>query len=483
MWSVTQTDAGTRTHNLAQAKVPLWPRATVVSEEPPMSDDITIVVGLGETGLSCARFLARAGETFMVVDSRSEPPKREQFLSDFAGVEHRFGAFDTSVLQQASRLVLSPGVSLEEPLVEAAIAQGMDVLGDIELFARAASAPVIAVTGSNGKSTVTTLLGDMARASGFDVAVGGNLGPPALDLLERSTPDVFVLELSSFQLETTQSLRPLVGAVLNISEDHMDRYADISAYAKVKSRVFNGSGAMVLNLDDPFVRAMQESERDAIGFTLGAPGDDAFGVLERDGASWIAYGQAALMNVAELPIEGMHNVANVLAALAIGSKAGFSIPSMLDAARAFTGLAHRCQHIATDDGITWFNDSKGTNVGATVAAIRGLSQRGGRMLVILGGQGKGADFAPLHDALGESACAAITFGEDAASIENALAGVVPVTRVSDLASAVTCARTLAKTGDIVLFSPACASFDMFDSYVARGDAFVQHVLDATGEHR
>ncbi len=429
----------------------------------------TLVVGLGVTGLSVLRFLRARGVSVAVTDSRVNPPGRDELARDFADVPTALGGFDAAWFTHARQLIVSPGVAVSEPLIEAAHVRGAEIIGDIELFARHARAPVVAITGSNGKSTVTTLLGEMAADAGRAVRVGGNIGRPALDLLSDSEPDFYILELSSFQLETTHSLDAAVAVVLNISPDHMDRYPSVSAYAASKQRVYHGHGAMVVNCDDPTVVAMQVPGRKTVGFTLGQPLASDFGILEHDGELWLAKGEMPLMPVRELRMAGRHNQANALAALAVGEAVGLSIAAMQTTLRRFAGLWHRTQWVAEIDGVRWYNDSKGTNVGASLAAIEGLD---GPLVLIAGGQGKGADFVPLRAALAGKGRAAVLMGEAADIIELSLDGVVPVQRAAGIADAVARARVLAQPGDAVLLSPACASFDMFDGFAARGDAFI-----------
>lgn len=438
----------------------------------------TLVVGLGLTGLSVLRFLRARGVPVAVTDSRANPPGREALAADFADVPAALGGFDAEWFAQAHTLIVSPGVPVSEPLIEAARARGAEIIGDIELFARHAHAPVVAITGSNGKSTVTALLGEMASDAGRAVRVGGNIGRPALDLLADGEPDLYVLELSSFQLETTRSLDAAVAVVLNITPDHMDRYPSMSAYAASKQRVYQGRGVMVVNCDEPQVVAMQEPGRPTVGFSLGRPLDSDFGILECDGERWLAQGEKPLMPVSELRMAGRHNQANALAALALGEAVGLPGEAMLGTLRRFAGLPHRTQWVAEIDGVRWYNDSKGTNVGATLAAIDGLD---GPLVLIAGGQGKGADFAPLRAPLARKGRAVVLMGEAADIIELSLDGVVPVRRAGGMAEAVVQARALARAGDAVLLSPACASFDMFDGYAARGDAFIHAVqaLEAT----
>jgi UDP-N-acetylmuramoylalanine--D-glutamate ligase len=435
----------------------------------------TVIVGLGATGLSAARFLARHGEPFAVTDSRPRPPGLTDLSREFLDVPRALGCFDRALCLTARRLIVSPGVALWEPVLVEARAQGVEVVGDIEVFARHARAPVVAVTGTNGKSTVTSIVKEMARAAKLAVRAGGNLGPPALELLDDREPDLYVLELSSFQLESTDSLKPTAAVVLNITPDHWDRYATLDAYAKAKRRVYRGAGTQIINRDDSLVAAMAEPDRPVLRFTLGAPGPACFGLIPEEGGAWLAYEDEWLMPVADLPIPGRHNVANALAALALGTAVGLPREAMLGALRRFHGLPHRCQWVGRAGGIDWYNDSKGTNVGATCAALRGLCAE--RPVVLLaGGDGKGADFTPLASAC-DGVRAVVILGRDGPLIARALRGVVPVTRASDLTDAVSRAAGLARSGDAVLLSPACASFDMFRDYVERGERFVAAVRE------
>jgi UDP-N-acetylmuramoylalanine--D-glutamate ligase len=431
-------------------------------------DIANVIVGLGKTGLSCARYLAARGASFVVTDSRTVPPGLEELHRDFPDVPVFTGGFDAAVLARARRLIVSPGVALTEPAVAAAVRDGAEAVGDIELFAREARAPVVAVTGANGKSTVTTLVGEMIRDAGFVVRVGGNLGTPALDLLATPIPDFYALELSSFQLETTYSLNAAAAVVLNISPDHMDRYGDVSEYAAAKRRIYHGDGVMVINRDDPRVAAMIEPGRRVVSFGLDAPGQEDFGVRDCDGSVYLAKGDEFLLAAAVLRLKGGHNIANALAALALGEAVGIPMAGMLASLRRFPGLPHRTQWVASRDGVDWYNDSKGTNVGATLAALQGMP---GKVVLIAGGLGKGQDFTPLKAAVAAKARAVVLLGRDAAQIAHALEGVVPVIHVNNMDEAVEQAGSLAQAGDSVLLSPACASFDMFRGYEHRGDVF------------
>jgi UDP-N-acetylmuramoylalanine--D-glutamate ligase len=434
----------------------------------------TLVVGLGQTGLACARFLAARGEVFVVADSRMHPPGIEELRGELPQVPFYLGPFQQELFQQAARLVLSPGIAPQEPMVAAAVAAGAELLGDIELFARHAEAPVVAITGSNGKSTVTALLGEMVRHAGKRVEVGGNIGTAALALLERPVPELYVLELSSFQLEVTRSLNCRAAAVLNISEDHLDRHGDLAHYAEIKSHIYHGDGVMVINRDDPLVEAMAEPGRRIVRFGLKAPAlAEDFGLREQDGELWLARGDTVLMPAAEVRMPGRHNLANALAALALGEACGLSMAAMIETLREFPGLPHRCQWVAEIEGVNYYEDSKGTNVGATLAALQGMP--GEKVVLIAGGQGKGQDFTPLYEAVASRARAVILIGEDAAQIRQALEGATAISYAPDMEAAVAQAAHLARRGDSILLSPACASFDMFSNYIERGERFTAAV--------
>jgi len=313
------------------------------------------------------------------------------------------------------------------------------------------------------------------------VFVGGNIGTPALQLVEHN-PDaeLYVLELSSFQLETTHSLEAAASVILNLSEDHMDRYASLDEYGKAKAGIYRGDGAVVVNLDDKYLASLMQDvdpQRSRYKFTLGAPEDgNTFGIGEKDGRAWLARGNQLLLAADEVRIKGRHNLANALAALALGTAVNLPMPAMLQALREFPGLPHRTQWVAEKHGVQWFNDSKATNVGAALAAIEGLTAR--RLFVILGGQGKGQDFTPLREVLQARDSFAILLGEDAQRIATALGDAIPRQQVADLQGAVALAMELSNTGDVVLLSPACASFDMFRNYVHRGEVFMQLVREA-----
>lgn len=447
--------------------------AVMRTVNPTEQADPILIVGLGKSGLSVARHLGARSQRFAVADSRETPPNLALFRAEFAQVPLLLGRFDAEHFSAYKTLIVSPGVSLEEPAIRAACAAGARIVGDIELFAGEVQAPVIAITGSNGKSTVTTLVAAMAEHAGRRVAVGGNLGTPALDLLAPPAADVYVLELSSFQLETTYSLAPKAAVVLNLSPDHLDRYADMDAYAQAKAAVYRNAAVCVVNRDDAGAAALAGGECQQ-SFGLDEPKGSQFGICELEGANWLCHGTQALMPQSAVRMAGRHGVANALAALALGEAIGLPMAAMLEVLQSFTGLAHRCQWVAKVAGVDWYNDSKGTNVGATLAAVNGLSAP---VVVILGGIGKGQDFTVLRETLSTRARAVVVFGQDRALIGAALRDTVSLTQVSDLAAAVNTAAALAQPGDAVLLSPACASFDQFSGFEARGDYFMHLVQE------
>jgi len=433
----------------------------------------TLVVGLGMTGLSVVRHLRKLGESMIVVDSRDIPPALNEFKQDFSDVPLHTGKFNKKLFVNAQRIVVSPGVPLSDPALQQARDNSVEITGDIDLFAHEVDAPVVAITGSNGKSTVTSLLVLMANKAGLNAVAGGNIGRPVLDLLSDPR-DLYVLELSSFQLETLQRLPMQAAVVLNVSPDHMDRYADVNAYAMSKQAIYEHASHAVVNRDDAFVSKMLNHQQNVIGFTLGRPDPGEFGICGQGGAVYLCKGDEPLIDTDELRIRGRHNQANALAALALGQSIGLPMQAMLDALREFPGLEHRTQWIAEIDGVNWYNDSKGTNVGATLAAIEGLP---GRHVLIAGGQGKDADFTPLRDIAARRLRAVVLIGEDADRIADALDQVVPVEMAGDMKEAVAAAAGLARQGDNVLLSPACASFDMFRGFAHRGETFISAVED------
>lgn len=442
--------------------------------------DTVLIAGMGASGLSCARFLQRRGAGFRVVDSRERPPLHGDFRREFPGRSLQTGGFNADALHGIKQMMLSPGIARSHPFVQQALERGIEVIGDIELFARHANAPVIAITGSNGKSTVTSLTGELLAGAGIDAAVGGNLGVPALDLLREPAPDVYVLELSSFQLESTDSLAPAVSVVLNVSDDHMDRYTGAADYARTKARIYRGARCCLINRDDELVRAMTPADAPArLSFGAGVPaGPGEFGLRAEKDRTWLCEGDRRLLAADELKLVGGHNLLNALAALALVRAFGAEPAAVLDALRGFGGLAHRCQWVAEAGGVRWIDDSKATNVGAAKAAIESMP---GPVILIAGGEGKGADFSVLRGTVSAKVRAALLLGRDAALLEAALASATDCRRVADMPAAVAEAAGLARPGDTVLLAPACASLDMFENYAERGEVFSRCVREVLGQ--
>jgi UDP-N-acetylmuramoylalanine--D-glutamate ligase len=455
-----------------------------------------VIVGLGRTGLSCARYLRARNWRLAVTDTRHKPPEMAGLAALDPMIPVRVGGLDAQLLEGADCVVASPGVSLEEPFFVEARRRGIDIAGDIELFARAADAPVVGITGTNGKSTVTTLVGRMAERAGLRVRVGGNLGEPALDLLgsgvgaaagagplisasgaaasPSSATQLYVLELSSFQLDATTSLDLKAATVLNVSPDHLDRYPSVQAYADSKARIFARCETAVINLDDPLVVAMPRPGQKTVSFSLRASIGADYAVATRDGEWWLTRRGEALLPVSAMKIKGLHNAANALASLALGDALGLAMPAMLEELSTFTGLPHRSQWVADVDGVTYINDSKGTNVGATIAAVSGMQ---GPLVMIAGGDGKNQDFAVLADAFRGKVRHTVLIGRDAKAIAAALQGVCTLEMSTSLEDAVRAAAKAAQPGDTVLLSPACASLDMFRDYTHRGAVFTRAVKE------
>lgn len=439
------------------------------------TDNKSIVVGLGITGLSCVRYLKSKGHSVEVVDSRENPPGLDSCRAEFPNVPVHCGSFDVDLLSSAKQLIVSPGVAISEPAIKEAQRRGVVVTGDVDLFSQLANAPVIAITGSNGKSTVTTLVAEMAKQAGIKVAVGGNLGTPVLDLLDEDV-ELYIVELSSFQLETTQRLNALAATILNISEDHMDRYSSKLAYLQAKQKIFKGCRYVIVNEDDVLSEPLMVEGMKAIRFGVAKPDIRKFSTIKESDKTFICHGFETLIDVDDVAIKGAHNISNALAALSLGYAAGISMSAMLEALKRYAGLEHRCQWVRRIDGVDYINDSKGTNVGATVTALESLGlSSAGKVILIAGGEGKGADFSVLRESVLAYGRNVILFGRDADKIESGLGGVASIQKVNSLSEAVIEAKKSAKPGDTVLMSPACASFDMFRNFEARGEAFVNAV--------
>lgn len=437
-------------------------------------DAFDLVIGLGITGQSVIRYLTDQGMAVRALDTREVPPGVDELRRQYPKLKIHTGGFKSGWMKRARRLIVSPGLAVSTPAIAERIAEGKEVIGDIELFARAASRPLVAITGSNAKSTVTTLLGEVAEACGKQPGVGGNLGTPALDLLNIDS-GVYVLELSSFQLETTYSLNAQVAGILNVSQDHLDRYARFSDYLAAKQRIYDGCQVAVWNRDDLATRPQTQVPRE---ITFGThPRADYRLDPERHE---LLHNGERLLHLNELVLTGHHNAMNVLAVLAMSDALGFERGITLDTVKAFKGLPHRCQQVAQAGEVRWFNDSKATNVGATLAALTGIGEAiTGKVILIAGGQGKGQDFSPLAEPARQYLRTALLLGQDADKVAEGLSGV-PGERVADMAAAVERARQLARPGDAVLLSPACASFDMYSGYTARGDDFTAKAKEVTG---
>lgn len=435
-----------------------------------------LVLGLGKTGQSIARYLRRKNIPFIVYDTREHPADLEAFYSEFNDVDVFLGLFPEALLENVSDVMSSPGVSLDIPLIQAVLSKKIPIYGDIECLARESTAPMIAITGTNGKSTVTTIVGEMAQMAGINVAVAGNIGTPVLDLLDNGIHyNLWVLELSSFQLDLTTSLAPVAATILNITSDHLDRHHSFQSYVDAKQNVYHRAATMIYNRDDELTKPVDHLTH-LTSFGLDVPVTGQWGIIEDGSQSFLAYGAEKLMSVEQLKIKGRHNWANALAACALAHAAGIDFQCMTTVLKQFAGLPHRVQWVRTLNGVDWINDSKGTNIGATCSAISGIGgSMQGKIVLIAGGQGKGADFSELSSTMAEHVRTVVLIGEDADKMERALADVVPVLRAATLEEAVKLAHCQAQSGDVVMLSPACASQDMFRDFNDRGQVFVSAV--------
>jgi UDP-N-acetylmuramoylalanine--D-glutamate ligase len=445
-----------------------------------LDDRLTVIVGLGDTGLSCVKYFASMGEKVKVVDSRDEPPGLAALIEMYPNVEYELGDFNLETFVTAKQLVISPGISIRSVEIEAAKEAGVAITGDIDIFSKQVAAPIIAVTGSNGKSTVVAMLADIVTKAGKNFGLGGNLDgdnfKPALDLLAEGEKDLYLLELSSFQLETTQNLGAAVATILNLSADHMDRYEGIDDYQRAKQRIFTGCKQVVINRDDKESYPLIESDAAIWDFGFGRASVNGLGLLEEGGDLYLAYQLEKIVSVNELKIFGQHNISNVLAAVALAMAIDIDMNAIKAAITEFSGLPHRCQWVANIDGVDFYNDSKGTNVGATVAAIEGLGEHiSGHIVLIAGGIAKGADFAALVPAMNKWGKAVILIGQDAAEMASYFDTEIQTYFANDMPDATRVALHQSATGDAVLLSPACASFDMFENFQHRGFAFMESV--------
>ncbi|KTD64642.1 UDP-N-acetylmuramoyl-L-alanine--D-glutamate ligase [Legionella spiritensis] len=444
-----------------------------------MDPSFYLVAGLGKTGQSIARYLKRRNQPFMVFDTRKTVDGLEEFQAQYPGIDVFLEHLPDTIYPQLKAVITSPGVAIEEPFLQQAIQCSIPVYGDIECLARELHAPVIAITGTNGKSTVTTLVSEMAKAAGQNVAMAGNIGTPVLDLLDDAANyDLWVLELSSFQLDLTHSLMPIAATLLNISPDHLDRHHSMAAYIEAKQRVYHNSGLLVYNRDDEktFPTTTLVENQSLTSYGLGKPLSGEWGIVERNGVIYLACGERCILPVDKMLIKGRHNWQNALAACALAAAAGITQECMAAVLESFSGLPHRCQWVRTLDGVTWINDSKGTNIGATQSAISGIGgSMQGKIVLIAGGLGKGADFTELRQSVQDYVRSVVLFGTDADKIEQALSDLLPVSRVSSFEQAISLAKSQAKAGDVVLLSPACASLDMFRDFNHRGELFANLV--------
>ncbi|EKD77866.1 MAG: UDP-N-acetylmuramoyl-L-alanyl-D-glutamate synthetase [uncultured bacterium] len=431
-----------------------------------------LILGLGDTGFSCVRYLLQQKKSIMVADTRATPSKLRECQQLFPEVSIHLGKFHEKLLENVTTVVISPGVSLNEPVVQLALQKNIPVIGDIELFARAVKVPIVAITGSNGKTTLTTLMGKLISDAGFRAVMCGNIGLPVLDTLQQPAPDYYVMELSSFQLQTTFSLRAAVAVVINISPDHLDRHKDDAEYLAAKQRIYLNCEQAIVNTDEPEIWKTLSFNKSPIEFTLKTPHQNQWGLIE----NYLTYGHQKIISVTDLLLQEHHNLQNFLVALAMGTALNMPLPAMLATLKSFSGLAHRCERVQSHDQIRWYNDSKATNVGAAIAAIHSIGKSNtGKMILIAGGDGKGVSFASLRAPVQKYISQVILLGKDADQLEIELKDCARMTRVCTIKEAVAAAKKIAQPGDVVLLSPACSSLDQYESYVARGKDFVSAV--------
>lgn len=439
-----------------------------------MKKPFYLVVGLGKTGQSIARYLKRRGYPFAVFDTRVNAPGVDAFRAAYKEVDVFLESLPDGMYPKITEIITSPGVPLDNPFLQKAKVMNIPIIGDIECLAREVNAPIIGITGTNGKSTVTTLVGEMAVAAGLSVAVAGNIGTPVLDLVDSGENyDLWVLELSSFQLDLTTSLAPIAATILNISPDHLDRHHSLADYIAAKHNIFKNTKYAVYNREDE--ETVPHGSRKAMvmtSFGLSEPASGQWGIRNQAGHIFLAQGDSLLLDVADLKIQGRHNWQNALAAAALAFASGIDKQSIVTTLKTFSGLPHRCQWVRTLDEVQWINDSKGTNIGATISAIYGIgSSLKGRIVLIAGGLGKGADFSALRDSVTNYVRSVVVIGTDAAKIEAALRDLVPIEYASSFEQAISLAKSTAEAGDVVLLSPACASLDMFKDFNHRGEQF------------
>ena len=436
------------------------------------------IVGMGATGRSVARFWRSRGLQFEVFDTRASLVEDFELRRELSDVTCHFGVIDESALDTIDLAVVSPGIAMSHPWVRRLQDKGAQICGDIDLFVDEVDVPVVGITGSNGKSTVTSMVGQLLTHCGQSVAVGGNLGIPALELLDPSI-DIAVLELSSFQLERSGKLNLAAATVLNLSEDHLDRHQTMPLYHLAKHRIFLGAEAVVVNCQDPLTLPINAGNATLVAWRLRDPDFNQFGLREVEGEDWICYGFEQLARRKDIPLVGEHNVANAIVSLGIGHALGFPLSDLVSGLAKLTGLPHRCERVAESGGVIFVDDSKATNTAATCSAIAGI-QNGRNLVLIAGGQGKNQDFAVLRDPIARFCKQVILIGEASSDIAGALSPNTAVSHANSMSDAVGQAMATASSGDAVLLSPACASFDMFESYEERGRAFQASVAAMTG---
>ena len=453
-----------------------------------------LVLGAGITGLSCARYLNSQGLCFAVNDSRTNPFSADyspaQFSEDFPTARLQLGQWHSELIRAADIILISPGIDSANADIAQHISDDCCVMGDVELFCQINNErglskedqpiELLALTGSNGKSTVVSLLADLAQNLGVNAQLGGNIGQPVLDIFtstSKKDPELLILELSSFQLETLTSMKAIATSVLNVSDDHLDRHLTMANYQNIKQSIYQQGKVAVTNRDDEATKSPNKNQQ-VLSFGSDKPKENQFGIIKSETKAYLAFGEQTLIALDELPLAGMHNALNYLAALALGYSAGWSMSAMVKYLPRFKGLAHRCQRVMSSDNIAWINDSKATNVGATLAALNGLSTTlslSNKLILIAGGDGKGADFSPLLEPLTKHVSAVITLGKDGDKIADLAEPATKVIKVTNLLEAVSASKTIANDGDIVLLSPACASLDMFKNFAERGEQFMAAV--------
>lgn len=444
----------------------------------PTEEKFKLIIGLGKSGVSAADFFASRNIPFVMNDTRAEPPGLADIKKRHPQTYIQLGGLSRELLNAAEEIIVSPGVSLKEPLIAEQVTNGKSVIGDVEIFLRYCKAPICAITGANGKSTVTSLVYEMAKAANVNVKIGGNIGVPVLQLIGNTEPELVVLELSSFQLETTHSLAAKAATILNITLDHMDRYENLAEYVAAKQRIYQNCDTAIINRSDFNTYVKNAQPRKELSFGLDWSADTMYGLLAEGDKTYLARGREPLLNSKELPVAGLHYCENALAALALGEACGLPISAMLQALRTFQGLPHRCQFVRAINGVQWINDSKGTNEGAAKAAIESIGKTiAGKVILIAGGLGKGADFEMLKMPVKNFVSHAILLGEASNQLADVFHGLTQVHQVKLLQDAVSMAHQLGQSGDAVLLSPACASYDMFQNFEKRGEAFAAAVLE------